>query len=68
MRGDFPRTNEMHCSHFVIEDNRDPLFSAEEVKVSFRKDPHVSRIWTMSSEQLEDLQAAIGRYQATKQL
>lgn len=47
---------------FTIEDNKGKLFSADEVKISFEKDPHVGRMWTMSYAQLVDLQSAIEAY------
>lgn len=43
MPGDLPRTNEMHCSHFVIEDNQDPLFRKGRLHVTARTQAAVRR-------------------------
>lgn len=58
----------MHCSHFVVEDNPNKIFSTDDVKVSFRKEPAVGRVWTMSYEQLADLKEVIATFLAAKQL
>lgn len=52
----------MSDTWFIVEDNNDKLFSADEVKISFNKDPQVGRVWTMSHLQLADLQSAIEAY------
>jgi hypothetical protein len=52
----------MSGTWFAVEHNDEQLFSVDEVKVSFRKDPHISRVWTMSHTQLSDLQSAIEAY------
>ena len=55
----------MSDTWFAVEDNNhDKLFSMDEVKVSFRKDPQVARVWTMSQAQLSDLQSTIETYLA----
>jgi hypothetical protein len=53
---------QMSDTWFAVEDNNGQLFSVDEVKVSFRKDPQVGRVWTMSYAQLADLQSAIETY------
>lgn len=50
---------------FAVENNNEQLFSVDEVKVSFRKDPHIARVWTMSYTQLSDLQSAIEAHRPT---
>ncbi|WP_181038663.1 hypothetical protein [Arthrobacter sp. ZGTC131] len=47
---------------FAVEDNNGRLFSVDEVKVTFKKDPRVGRVWTMSQVQLAELQNAIEAY------
>ncbi|WP_156507498.1 hypothetical protein [Arthrobacter sp. OY3WO11] len=54
----------MSDTWFAVEDNNGKLFSVDEVKVSFKKDPQVGRVWTMSYAQLADLQSAIETYLA----
>ncbi|MDQ0925658.1 hypothetical protein QF038_004166 [Pseudarthrobacter sp. W1I19] len=54
----------MSDTWFTVEDNNGRIFSVDEVRVSFRKDPQVGRVWTMSHLQLADLQKAIEAYQA----
>jgi hypothetical protein len=55
----------MSDTWFAVEDNNNgKLFSVDEVKVSFRKDPQVGRVWTMSYAQLAELQSAIETYLA----
>jgi hypothetical protein len=55
----------MSDTWFAVEDNNNgKLFSMDEVKVSFKKDPQVGRVWTMSYAQLADLQSAIETYLA----
>jgi hypothetical protein len=56
--------NHMSDTWFTVEDNNGKLFSVDEVKVSFNKDPHAGRVWTMSYAQLNDLQSAIEAYLA----
>jgi hypothetical protein len=51
---------------FSVEENDAKVLSVDEVKVSFRKDPRVGRVWTMTHAQLADLQGAIEAYWATK--
>jgi hypothetical protein len=55
----------MSDTWFAVEDNNGRLFSGDEVKVTFKKDPRVGRAWTMSHVQLADLQNAIEAYRAT---
>lgn len=55
----------MSDTWFTIEENKNgKLFSVDEVRVSFKKDPQVGRVWTMSYAQLADLQNAIKAYMA----
>ncbi|MGO4188496.1 hypothetical protein [Pseudarthrobacter sp. TAF60_1] len=54
----------MSDTWFAVEDNNGKLFSVDEVKISFRKDPQVASVWTMSQAQLSDLQSAIETYLA----
>lgn len=54
----------MNGTWFAVEDNDGKMFSVDEVKVSFKKDPQVGRVWTMSYAQLADLQSAIEAYLA----
>ncbi len=58
----------MPHTHFAVEDNPDKLFSLDDVKLSFHKDPHVGRVWAMSHEQLIDLKTAITTYLTAKRL
>lgn len=52
--------NQMSDTWFAVEDNNGKkIFSMDEVKVTFKKDPQVGRVWTMSYAQLADLQVAI---------
>lgn len=44
---------------FDIQDNTAKIFSADEVRISFNKDPRVGRVWVMSYAQLSDLQSTI---------
>ncbi|MDQ0923428.1 hypothetical protein QF038_001936 [Pseudarthrobacter sp. W1I19] len=52
----------MSDTWFTVETNDKKIFSMDEVKVSFRKDPQVGRVWSMSQAQLADLQSAIDAY------
>jgi hypothetical protein len=54
----------MSDTWFTVEDNDGRIFSVDEVRVSFGKNPRVGRVWTMSRVQLADLQSAIEAYQA----
>lgn len=52
--------NQMSNTWFAVEDNNGKkILSMDEVKVTFKKDPQVGRVWTMTYAQLADLQAAI---------
>lgn len=52
----------MSDTWFTVEDNPRNIFSGEDVKVSFYKDPKVGRVWVMSHSQLADLYSAIEAY------
>lgn len=47
---------------FSVEDNPRTIFSEEDVKISFYKNPTVGRVWVMSHSQLANLQSAIAAY------
>lgn len=49
---------------FSVEDNVGQIFSSEEIAVRYRKDEHVSRVWTMSYPELVDLQTSIATFLA----
>ena len=51
---------------FAVQDNPHKIFSTEDVKVSFYKDPKVGRVWVMSHSQLTDLHFAIETYLTAK--
>lgn len=51
---------------FAVQDNPHKIFSTEDVKVSFYKDPKVGRVWVMSHAQLTDLHFAIEAYLTAK--
>lgn len=44
---------------FDIHDNAGKIFTDDEVRISFNKDPLVGRVWVMSYAQLAELQHAI---------
>lgn len=52
----------MRDTWFTVEDNNGKIFSTDQVKVTFRKDPEVGRLWTMSHAQLVGLRSAIDAY------
>jgi hypothetical protein len=52
----------MNGTWFAIHDNADKIFSADEVRISFNKDPRVGRVWVMSYAQLADLQNTIANH------
>ncbi|WP_354188792.1 hypothetical protein [Arthrobacter sp. UYCu712] len=54
--------NQMRDTWFTVEDNNRKIFSTDQVQVTFRKDPEVGRLWTMSHAQLAGLQSAIVAY------
>lgn len=56
----------MSDTFFTVEDNHSKLFAADEVRLAFRKDPLVGRVWIMSYTQLIDLQTAIEAYRRAK--
>ncbi|MDQ0823337.1 hypothetical protein QFZ79_001082 [Arthrobacter sp. V4I6] len=52
--------NQMSDIWFAVEDNNGKkILSMDQVKVTFKKDPRVGRVWIMSYAQLADLQVAI---------
>ncbi len=52
--------NQMSATWFAVEDNNGKkILSMDQVTVTFKKDPQVGRVWTMSYAQLADLQVAI---------
>lgn len=56
----------MSDSWFAVQENAHKLFSTEDVKVSFYKDPKAGRVWVMSHSQLTDLHFAIEAYLTAK--
>lgn len=58
---------EMNGCHFQVEDNPDKIFSTDDVRITFRKDARVSRVWTMSDEELAELQTAITSFLTEQQ-
>lgn len=54
----------MADNKFTVADNEDQMFSTDEIKIVFQKDPHVGRVWTMSYDQLVDLQTSIATFLA----
>lgn len=58
----------MADNKFTVEDNPERLFSTDEVKITFQKDPHVGRVWTMTYQELVDLQTSVQTFIAGERL